>query len=154
MVQSFHCEVNGFPSMTFSVPDGPMVDEWNKARCKRVTTTVRMINLGLFFSSLFRSSSLELVLFVVADGINKTGALDWYMGKLLGRPKNVASAQVRLMVPVAIVSAFLNNTPVVAVMIPIVQRWAKNNHLSAQQLLIPLSFASILGGTCTCTCQR
>lgn len=90
-----------------------------------------------------------LTLFVVADGISKTGALDWYMGKLLGRPTTTASAQMRLMVPIAVVSAFLNNTPVVAVMIPIVQKWAKNIKISAQQLLIPLSFASILGGTCT-----
>ena len=90
-----------------------------------------------------------LTLFVVADGISRTGALDWYMGKLLGNPSTTASAQLRLMIPIAIVSAFLNNTPVVAVMIPIVQRWARNIHISAQQLLIPLSFASILGGTCT-----
>lgn len=90
-----------------------------------------------------------LSLFVVADGISKTGALDWYMGKLLGRPNSTASAQMRLMAPISIVSAFLNNTPVVAVMIPIVQRWAKNIKISVQQLLIPLSFASILGGTCT-----
>jgi uncharacterized protein with PhoU and TrkA domain len=90
-----------------------------------------------------------LILFVVAEGISKTGALDWYMGKLLGRPRSTASAQLRLMVPIAIVSAFLNNTPVVAVMIPIVQRWGKNIGVSHQQLLIPLSFASIMGGTCT-----
>jgi len=90
-----------------------------------------------------------LALFVVAEGISKTGALDWYMGKLLGRPTSAPSAQFRLMVPVAIVSAFLNNTPIVAVMIPIVQRWAKNIQISQKQLLIPLSFASILGGTCT-----
>lgn len=90
-----------------------------------------------------------LVLFVVAAGISHTGALDWYMGKMLGRPKNSASAQLRLMIPIAIVSAFLNNTPVVAVMIPIVQRWGKNVGVNPQQLLIPLSFASILGGTCT-----
>lgn len=90
-----------------------------------------------------------LILFVVAEGISRTGALDWYMGKLLGRPKSVGSAQVRLMVPIAIVSAFLNNTPVVAVMIPIVQRWGKNNFINPKQLLIPLSFASIFGGTCT-----
>lgn len=90
-----------------------------------------------------------LALFVVAEGINKTGALDWYMGKLLGRPTTAASAQLKLMIPISIVSAFLNNTPVVAVMIPIVQRWAKNIGISVQQLLIPLSFASILGGTCT-----
>ena len=90
-----------------------------------------------------------LTLFVVAEGISKTGALDWYMGKLLGRPKTAASAQVRLMLPIAVVSAFLNNTPVVVVMIPIVQKWARKCNLSAQQLLIPLSFATILGGTCT-----
>lgn len=90
-----------------------------------------------------------LILFVVAEGISKTGALDWYMGKILGRPKTASSAQFRLMVPVTIVSAFLNNTPVVAVMIPIVQKWAKNNNIPVQQLLIHVSFASILGGTCT-----
>ena len=90
-----------------------------------------------------------LVLFVVAEGINKTGALDWYMGKLLGRPATPAGAQLKLMAPIAVVSAFLNNTPVVAVMIPIVQRWSKNIRVHVQQLLIPLSFASILGGTCT-----
>mmetsp|Transcript_10992 Transcript_10992/g.24601 ORF Transcript_10992/g.24601 Transcript_10992/m.24601 type:complete len:1321 (-) Transcript_10992:427-4389(-) len=90
-----------------------------------------------------------MALFVVAAGISHTGALDWYMGKLLGRPRSPASAQLRLMVPISIVSAFLNNTPVVAVMIPIVQRWGRNIHISPRQLLIPLSFASILGGTCT-----
>jgi di/tricarboxylate transporter len=90
-----------------------------------------------------------LVLFVVAEGISKTGALDWYMTKLLGEPKTVASAQLRLMLPVATVSAFLNNTPIVVVMIPIVLRWAKNNRISPKKLLIPLSFSAIFGGTCT-----
>ena len=90
-----------------------------------------------------------MILFVVAQGISATGALDWYMGKLLGKPNSIASAQVRLMIPIAIISAFLNNTPVVAVMIPILQRWGKTIGVSPQQLLIPLSFASILGGTCT-----
>ncbi|KAG7341457.1 TrkA-C domain containing protein [Nitzschia inconspicua] len=90
-----------------------------------------------------------MILFVVAEGISKTGALDWYMSKLLGRPKTIAGAQLRLMLPVTFVSAFLNNTPVVAVMIPIVLRWAKNVGLPPQQLMIPLSYASIVGGTCT-----
>ena len=88
-------------------------------------------------------------LFVVAAGISNTGALDYYMSKLLGTPKTVASAQVRLMVPVAFVSAFLNNTPVVAIMIPILQKWSKKCGIAPSQLFIPLSFASILGGTCT-----
>jgi Na+/H+ antiporter NhaD/arsenite permease-like protein len=78
-----------------------------------------------------------------------TGGLDWYMAKLLGRPKSVTSAQLRLMVPISFISAFLNNTPVVVVMIPIVQKWCRNLSMPVGQLLIPLSFATILGGTCT-----
>lgn len=71
------------------------------------------------------------------------------MSRLLGRPTNTAGAQLRLMIPIAFVSAFLNNTPVVVIMIPICQKWGKNNGISPAQLLVPLSFASILGGTCT-----
>ena len=71
------------------------------------------------------------------------------MQKLLGRPSSVASAQLRLMVPIAFVSAFVNNTPVVVVMIPIVQKWCRNLSMPQGQLLVPLSFASILGGSCT-----
>ena len=89
------------------------------------------------------------VLFVVAAGISATGGLDWYMSKLLGHQTTIAGAQLRLMIPIAVVSAFLNNTPVVTVMIPIVQRWAENIHIPKEQVMIPLSFASILGGTCT-----
>ena len=88
-------------------------------------------------------------LFVVAAGISNTGALDYYMGKLLGNPRSVADAQLRLMVPIATVSAFLNNTPVVAIMIPIVQKWCRKCKINVAQLFIPLSFSSILGGTCT-----
>jgi hypothetical protein len=67
----------------------------------------------------------------------------------LGNPKTCAGAQLRLVVPVTFVSAFLNNTPIVAVMIPIVLRWARTIRVSASQLLIPLSYAAIIGGTCT-----
>ena len=90
-----------------------------------------------------------MILFVVAEGISKTGALDWYVGKVLGRPSNRASAQLRMMLPVAAVSAFLNNTPIVAVMLPIVLKWARNCNIPVQQLLMHLSYATILGGTCT-----
>jgi Citrate transporter len=90
-----------------------------------------------------------MALFPVAEGIAKTGALDWYMSKMLGRPKTIAGAQLRLMVPIAIVSAFMNNTPLVAIMIPIAERWAKNADVPVQQLMMHVSFASILGGTCT-----
>lgn len=78
-----------------------------------------------------------------------TGAVDWYIGKLLGVPKSSASAQLRLMASCCFASAFLNNTPIVALMIPIVLRWSRTIRVSNQQLLIPLSFGTIFGGTCT-----
>jgi di/tricarboxylate transporter len=53
------------------------------------------------------------------------------------------------MVPVIGMSAFLNNTPVVAMLIPAVTDWARRYQLSASKLMIPLSYAAILGGTCT-----
>jgi di/tricarboxylate transporter len=90
-----------------------------------------------------------MALFIVAEGLSRTGALDYYLGKILGRPKTVAGAQIRLMIPIALLSAFLNNTPIVVVMIPVVLRWGKNIGVPRQQLLIPLSYATILGGTCT-----
>lgn len=90
-----------------------------------------------------------MVLFIIAEAIDKTGAFGWYMTKLLGKPHGLAAAQVRLMIPIAIVSAFLNNTPIVVIMVPIVQQWAEQARLNVQQLLIPLSWATILGGTIT-----
>jgi di/tricarboxylate transporter len=68
---------------------------------------------------------------------------------LLGRPRSVAHAQFRLMAPVAALSAFLNNTPVVAMFIPAVQDWAKRYGIAASKLMLPLSYAAIAGGTLT-----
>lgn len=89
------------------------------------------------------------VLFVVAAGIENTGAMDWVVRRVLGRPRSVGAAQIRMMVPVATMSSFLNNTPVVAMMLPIVQDWAKRIGVSPSKLLMPLSWATILGGTVT-----
>lgn len=88
-------------------------------------------------------------LFVVAAGVRETGGLDALLRRVLGRPGSLASAQARLMLPVSAVSAFLNNTPIVAMMVPVVSDWARRSRLSLSHLLIPLSYASILGGTCT-----
>lgn len=89
------------------------------------------------------------VLFVVAAGLTETGAMAMATERLLGRPKTTADAQVRLMAPVAAFSAFLNNTPVVAMFIPVVGDWCKRANLSPSKLFIPLSYAAVLGGTCT-----
>lgn len=89
------------------------------------------------------------VLFIVAAGLRETGAMHVAALRLLGRPSSPAMAQVRLMAPVATLSAFMNNTPLVAMMLPVVSDWARQCRLSASKLMIPLSYAAILGGTCT-----
>lgn len=88
-------------------------------------------------------------LFVVVVGLRDTGAIDWIASGLLGRPRGERGALLRVMVPVAGLSAFLNNTPVVAMMIPAVQDWAKRLKIAPSRLLLPLSYAAILGGTCS-----
>ncbi|ALP53378.1 potassium transporter TrkA [Candidatus Tenderia electrophaga] len=89
------------------------------------------------------------VLFIVSAGLKETGAINWLTDSLLGRPRSLANAQMRVMGPVAGFSAFLNNTPVVAMLIPAVNDWARKYHLSVSKLLMPLSYAAIVGGTCT-----
>jgi len=88
-------------------------------------------------------------LYVVAAGLKETGAVQWIARRLLGHPKTPAGAQARLVAPTGILSAFMNNTAVVAMFIPAVQDWAQRLNISASKLLLPLSYAAILGGTCT-----
>jgi len=89
------------------------------------------------------------VLYVVVTGLKETGAVGWIVQPLLGRPRSPSDARLRIMAPVAALSAFLNNTPVVAIFIPAIQDWAKRYRLELSQLMIPLSYASIAGGACT-----
>ncbi len=89
------------------------------------------------------------ILFVVAAGARETGAIAILTPFLNKRPKTITRAQARLMLPVTTLSAFLNNTPVVAIFIPAVTTWAKKFGMPVSKLMIPLSYAAILGGTCT-----
>ncbi len=88
-------------------------------------------------------------MYVVAAGLRDTGAVRWLSSRLLGAPRSARDAQLRLMGPVAAISGFLNNTPLVAVMIPVVSEWAKKHGISVSRLLMPLSHAAVLGGTIT-----
>lgn len=88
-------------------------------------------------------------MYVVAAGLRETGAIDFIVHTLLGRRNGVASAQLKIMLPTLGLSAFINNTPVVAAFLPAVLSWSRRSHVSASKLLIPLSYAAILGGTCT-----
>ncbi|HAH47534.1 MAG TPA: SLC13 family permease, partial [Planctomycetaceae bacterium] len=69
-------------------------------------------------------------LFVVSEGIRQTGGFAFTGQQLLGRPKSLTDAQARVMLPSAVLSAFLNNTPVVAMMMPIISDWAKKMRIS------------------------
>lgn len=89
------------------------------------------------------------VLYVVVAGLTETGAVHAIGARLLGRPRSITAAQLRLMAPVTAMSAFLNNTPVVAMLVPVVEDWSKRAGLAASKLMIPLSYAAILGGMCT-----
>ncbi len=99
----------------------------------------------------FSSTAVLMIggLFVIAAGLEETGALSLFSDRLLGRPKTIARAQLRLLPPVALCSGFLNNTPIVAMSIPVVRDWARRQRLSESHLLMPLSFAAILGGKLT-----
>lgn len=89
------------------------------------------------------------VLYVVAAALRETGVLSWIAHKLLGRPKSVRHAQFRMMAPVMVMSAFVNNTPLVAMCIGVIDDWSKKYQISPSKLMLPLSYAAILGGACT-----
>jgi di/tricarboxylate transporter len=88
-------------------------------------------------------------LFVVAAAVERTGALAAVVDRVLGRPATLSSAQLRTMLGPAAVSAFMNNTPVVALMVPAIRDWAKKHRLSVSKLLMPMNAAVVLGGLCT-----
>ncbi|MGA0334061.1 MAG: SLC13 family permease [Kiritimatiellia bacterium] len=89
------------------------------------------------------------LLYVVVAGIQETGGLQWISQHILGTPGGYRRAQLRLTSPVVLMSAFLNNTPVVALFIPTVMEWSRRIRIQPSKLLIPLSYASIFGGLCT-----
>ena len=116
--------------MEWLAPDMAMVS----ALTLLMTAGTVSINNGI--AGFSNSGVLTVVaLFPLAAGVTHTGALDWYMGRVLGRPRNNIDAQIRLMVPNIILSAFVHNTPLVMVMIPIIQGWSKSTG-SSQHLEI------------------
>jgi di/tricarboxylate transporter len=100
----------------------------------------------------FGNSALITVvcMYVLSAGLIRTGALDHVSRLLLGlgRGSTARSIAVLLLV-VAGISAFMNNTPVVVIFFPVVLAMAARLSIAPSKLLIPLSFATILGGTCT-----
>lgn len=102
------------------------------------------------FAGLASSSIITIaLLLVIAQGVIETGLIQWAGPLLLGRSPKAWIAQLRMMVPVATASAFLNNTPLVAMAIPIVQEFAQRMRIAPGKLFMPLAFAATLGGICS-----
>ena len=109
----------------------------------------QVVSLQDAFSGFSNHGMLTVaVLFVVAYALQNSASFVFIIERLLGKSKN-GLVYFRLMLPVTFLSAFLNNTPIVASLIPVIKSWAKKNGSPASKFLIPLSYASILGGICT-----
>ena len=93
--------------------------------------------------------AVVLLLFLLGDIIRKTGVLDNIFIQTLAKQTDFRRFKLRMLLMVSGFSAFLNNTPLVAIMIPYVNAWAKKNDVAPSKLLIPLSYAAILGGCIT-----
>ena len=99
----------------------------------------------------FISNSLLMVaaLFVVTAGLKETGVVDLVGARILGPARTEFGGLLILTVFTVGTSAFLNNTPIVAMLIPVVIAWCRRQHVAPSKLLIPLSFMTILGGCCS-----
>ncbi|MEZ5071493.1 MAG: SLC13 family permease [Bacteroidales bacterium] len=90
------------------------------------------------------------LLFLVSEGVKETGMLNIMANVILPKKrKPIPRLLMQIMIPVSAISAFLNNTPVVIIFGPMLKKWADKLSLPSQKFLIPLSYATIFGGTCT-----
>lgn len=89
------------------------------------------------------------LLFVVAGAVQKSGIIDEMMKSWLDKSKSLLGSMVRFFVPAAIFSGFLNNTPIVVTLTPLIKNWCKEHGIAPSKFLIPLSYVTILGGTVT-----
>lgn len=90
-----------------------------------------------------------LLLFIVAGGIQKHGIIEGYVDRLLAGNKTPKRSMLKLLGPVSIISGFLNNTPIVVTLTPVLKEWCLKNGIAPSKFLIPLSYVTILGGTIT-----
>ncbi len=103
----------------------------------------------------FSSNGLITVacLFIVAAAIKEVGLIQPLIVKLMKATSQPIFVLAKLLLPVSFLSAFLNNTPIVAALIPAVRNWCRNQQnktlWNKKYFLLPLSYAAVLGGTCT-----
>ncbi|MCU4175522.1 SLC13 family permease [Marinilabiliaceae bacterium N1Y90] len=90
-----------------------------------------------------------IMLLLLGDAIRQTSVIEIFFARIFPVSSTYKSFLLRMMLWVGGFSAFLNNTPLVAVMMPYVHQWSKRNNVPSSKLLIPLSYAAILGGCVT-----
>lgn len=89
------------------------------------------------------------VLFVLVAALKSTGAIRGVGDWVLGRPRGEFMAQLRLVGIASPLSAFINNTPIVAVLTSAIEHWSRRSGIAPSKLLLPMNYATILGGMCT-----
>ena len=111
----------------------------------------KIITIEEAFAGFSSESMLSVgLLYIVAGALENTGALHNLGYYFLGNKQSAVPWKLmRLVVPTTAASAFINNTPLVAMIIPVVRSWAEKNRYALSKFLIPLSYATILGGVCT-----
>ena len=115
-----------------------------------ILTFLGVLTFEQAFSGFSNSAMLTVAaLFVVAAGLRETGVMEYVGDRFLGRVETEGKA-LFLMAAVLVPSAMvLNNTPKVAMLVPVLITWCRKKRISPSRLLMPLSFLSILGGTCS-----
>lgn len=88
-------------------------------------------------------------LFVVANGVQNAGIMNFFLKVVLGKATTASKMLLRLSMPLMTLSAFLNNTPIVAIFTPYLREWALKNRIAPSKVLIPLSYITIFGGMFT-----
>lgn len=89
------------------------------------------------------------LLFIIAGTIKKTGIIDRIIYTVLKKPSSDKAALLKILLPSSLFSAFLNNTPIVTAFAPAVKNWSEEHHQYPSIFLLPLSYATILGGMIT-----
>lgn len=90
-----------------------------------------------------------LMLILITTGLRKNFQIENLFDAVFKKAKTYRGFLLRMMSQVAILSSMINNTPVVALMTPYVVDWGKRNNIAPSRLLIPLSYATIMGGMIT-----
>lgn len=111
----------------------------------------KVITVKEAFSGFSNEGMLTIaLLFVVAGALYNTGAISQINRLIFGKNRlSITRILARVLFPISAISAFMNNTPVVAMFIPAVRSWTEKNRYAPSKFFIPISYAAILGGMCT-----